>query len=128
LAPGKAYAFNYRLTWPFDVARSWAGARVHATRTGLINGPQRKTGDIQFAVDFKGLPANSAGELPLARVEASAGAVVSAPIVQPNPDIDGLSVSFSLDPKGAASSELRLVLLAGDIAVSDTWLYRWTKD
>ena len=62
MAPGKAYAFNYRLTWPFDVARSWAGARVHATRTGLSNGPQRKTGDIQFAVDFKGLPANSAGE------------------------------------------------------------------
>jgi len=39
-----------------------------------------------------------------------------------------LRVSFSLDPKGAASSELRLVLLTGDIAVSDTWVYRWTKD
>ena len=127
LSPGKAYSFNYRLTWPDDIARSWAGAWVNATRAGLITGPQRKTGAIQFVVDFKGLPANSGGELPLARAEASAGAI-SAPIVQPNPEIDGLRVSFSLDPKGAASSELRLVLLAGDTAVSDTWVYRWTKD
>jgi glucans biosynthesis protein len=93
----------------------------------LINGPQRKTGALQFVVDFKGIPTSSPGELPVARAEASAGAI-SAPIVQPNPEIDGLRVSFSLDPKGAATSELRLVLLAGDTAVSDTWVYRWTKD
>src|SRR5215470_6563666 len=127
LGAGKSYSFNYRLTWPDDVARSWSGAWVHATRAGLVIGPQRKTGAIQFVVDFKGIPTNSAAELPLARAEASAGAI-SAPIVQPNPEIDGLRVSFSLDPKGAASSELRLVLLASDIAVSDTWVYRWTKD
>ena len=127
LSPGKAYAFNYRLTWPDDIARSWAGAWVHATRAGLINGPQRKTGALQFVVDFKRTPTGSPGELPVARAEASAGAI-SAPIVQPNPEIDGLRVSFSLDPKGASTSELRLVLLAGDTAISDTWLYRWTKD
>jgi periplasmic glucans biosynthesis protein len=49
-------------------------------------------------------------------------------VVQTNPDIDGLRVSFSLDPKGAASSELRLVLQANDSPISETWLYRWTKD
>jgi glucans biosynthesis protein len=66
-------------------------------------------------------------DLPAARVEATSGAV-SAPIVQANPSIDGLRVSFGLDPKGAASSELRLVLQSKDKAVSETWLYRWTKD
>ena len=43
-------------------------------------------------------------------------------------EIDGLRVSFSFDAKGAASSELRLVLKSGDKPISETWLYRWTKD
>jgi glucans biosynthesis protein len=128
LAASKAHNFSYRLSWPDDVPRGWAGAFVHATYSGLINGPQRKTGATQFAVDFKGLPKSvSTEQLPTARLEASAGAVSSA-VIEPNPDIDGVRVSFSLDPKGATSSELRLVLQSNDIAISDTWLYRWTKE
>ena len=127
LAPGKSYTFNYRLSWPTDVPRSWAGAVVHATRAGLINGPRRKSGALQFAVDFKGLTPGASADLPLARVDASAG-VVSTPVVQPNPEIDGLRVSFSFDAKGVTSSELRLVLQINDKPVSETWLYRWTKD
>jgi periplasmic glucans biosynthesis protein len=127
LVAGKAHTFNYRLSWPDDIPRSWPGAYVYATRAGLVAGPQRKAGVIQFAVDFKGFVPVAASELPFARVETSNGAV-SAPVVQTNPDIDGLRVSFSLDPKGAASSELRLVLQANDSPISETWLYRWTKD
>jgi glucans biosynthesis protein len=127
LAAGKAYTFNYRLSWPDDVPHTWAGAYVEATRAGLINGPQRKTGTIQFVVDFKGLAGHTAGELPVARLDASAGAV-SAPVVHANPEIEGLRVSFGFDAKGASSSELRLVLQANDKPVSETWLYRWTKD
>ena len=63
----------------------------------------------------------------MARLEASSGAV-SAPVVQANPKTDGLRVSFSFDAKGASSSELRLVLQRNDKPVSETWLYRWTKD
>src|SRR5215470_14801154 len=127
LSAGKAHSFNYRLSWPDDIPRSWPGAYVNATRAGLIAGPQRKAGLIQFAVDFKGFVSVAANELPFARVDTSQGAV-SAPVVQGNPEIDGVRVSFSLDPKGAASSELRLVLQANDRPVSETWLYRWTKD
>jgi glucans biosynthesis protein len=126
LAAGRPHTFNYRLSWPDDAPRSWAGAYVRATRSGLINGPLRKNGVLQFAVDFEGLPPSATSELPLARVEATSG-VVSAAVVQSNPDISGWRVSFSFDPKGAASSELRLALLANDTAVSDTWLYRWTN-
>lgn len=107
--------------------RAWPGAFVAATRAGLINGPQRQAGIIQFTVDLKGFAVGAEDDLPAARVEATSGAV-SAPIVQANPSIDGLRVSFGLDPKGAASSELRLVLQSKDKAVSETWLYRWTKD
>lgn len=125
LKPGQGYDFNYRLSWPNDLPRNWSGATVQATRSGLINGPQRSSGVIQYAVDFKGLSALT--DLPLARVDASAGSV-SAPVVQANPDIDGLRASFSFDPKGAAISELRLVLQINDKPVSETWLHRWTKD
>jgi periplasmic glucans biosynthesis protein len=127
LKAGQSYDFNYRLSWPNDLPRTWPGAMVHATRSGLINGPQRSSGVIQYAVDFKGLSAAKLAELPLARLDASAGSV-SAPVVQANPEIDGLRVSFSFDPKGTATSELRLVLQINEKPVSETWLHRWTKD
>ena len=126
LAAGQAHVFSYALSWPDHAPRRWPGAFVSATRAGLINGPQRKTGIIQFAVDFKGYAAGADTELPIARVEASTGAV-SPPIVQPNPGIGGVRVSFGLDPKGAESSELRLALQTRDKPISETWLYRWTK-
>jgi glucans biosynthesis protein len=127
LAAGKAHSFNYTLSWPDQAPRSWSGAFVSATRAGLINGPQRRSGFIQFAVDFNGLSLPPGADLPVARVEASTGAV-STPVVQANPSIDGLRVSFSLDPKAATTSELRLALYHKDKPISETWLYRWTKD
>jgi periplasmic glucans biosynthesis protein len=127
LPPGKAHAFHYTLSWPDHAPRSWPGAFVADTRAGLINGPQRKSGIIQFAVDFKGFAVEPETSLPSAKVEASSGAV-SAPVVQRNPSIDGIRVSFGLDPKGAASSELRLALHINGKPVSESWLYRWTKD
>ena len=127
LAAGKAHSFNYTLSWPDRAPRSWSGAIVEATRAGLINGPQRSAGFIQFAVDFKGLALVPGADLPVARVEATTGAV-SAPVVQANPNIDGLRVSFSLDPKSATTSELRLALHHKEKAISETWLYRWNKD
>jgi periplasmic glucans biosynthesis protein len=127
LAAGKAHHFAYRLSWPDDVYRTWPGATIRATRAGVINGPLRKTGAIQFVVDLTSLTGLSPDTLPEARVEVSAGAV-SAPVVQANPETDGLRVSFSYDPKGATSSEFRMALYLKDKAVSETWLYRWLKD
>ena len=75
LAAGKAHSFNYTLSWPDDVPRGWPGAFVYATRAGLIAGPQRKAGAIQFVIDFKPFVPPAQTELPFARVEASAGAI-----------------------------------------------------
>jgi glucans biosynthesis protein len=127
LAAGKAYTFNYRLTWPNDKPATWPGGTVSATRSGLINGPQRKTGLVQFAVDVRGLAGTASNDAPEARLSASAGGL-STPVVQPNTENDGFRVSFSFDPKGATSSELRLELRRNDQLVSETWLYRWTKN
>lgn len=131
LGPGKAHSFSYGLSWRDD-SPSMPGARVVASRAGLVNGPQRKTGAIQFAVDFSGLGGGVGETLPSAKVEASAGGV-SAPTVERNADTGGYRVAFTLDPKGARFSELRLVMTtaatgANTKALSETWLYRWTSE
>jgi glucans biosynthesis protein len=125
LVAGRPHTFRYELSWPNDSPRPIPLAHVEATRAGLINGPLRKDGIHQFVIDFKGY--EGANELPTAHLTASAGSVGS-PVVQANPFSNGLRVSFSLDPKGAASSELKLVLMAKEKPVSEVWLYRWTKD
>lgn len=125
LAAGRAHTFRYKLSWPNDNPRPLPLSYVVATRAGLINGTQRKAGIQQFVVDFAGY--TGAQELPAAQVSTSAGSV-SSPVVQQNPHTAGLRASFSFDPKGATSSELRLVLTAKEKPITETWLYRWTKD
>ena len=130
LAAGKAHSFSYGLAWSDD-SPSMAGLRVVGSRSGLANGPQRKNGTIQFAIDFSGLGlahVAAPGEaLPTAKVEASAGGV-STPTVERNAITGGYRVAFTLDPKGAPFSELRLVMMANTKPVSETWLYRWTSE
>ena len=126
LAAGKSHSFSYGIAWVND-SPSAASARVLASRSGLVNGPQRKNGTIQFAVDFSGLGVAPAEAMPTAKVEASAGGV-SAPTVERNAVTGGYRVAFTLDPKGAPFSELRLVMTANARPVSETWLYRWTSE
>jgi glucans biosynthesis protein len=38
-----------------------------------------------------------------------------------------MRVVFDLDPGGQSLIELRLVLKREDVAMSETWLYRWTQ-
>lgn len=129
LAAGKAHSFSYGLAWSND-SPSMPGARVLASRSGLVNGPQRKSGTIQFAIDFSDLGSGTGDAMPGAKVEASAGGV-GAPVVERNPVTGGYRVAFTLDPKGAPFSELRLVMTTGGAnakAISETWLYRWTRE
>ena len=128
LSKYKEWVGRYTLSWPDTIEHQWSGATVSSTRSGLVNGARRKDGMLQFAVDLSGLRLGSTNELPVAKLEASAGAVGSA-IVEANPALPGgIRVSFSFDPKGADLSEFRLQLLVAQKAVSETWLYRWTKN
>ena len=65
-------------------------------------------------------------QMPVAVVTANPG-TVSDIAVHDNPEINGVRVSFELDPGGTELSELRLALRLGDQQISETWLYRWTK-
>lgn len=128
LPAGRAHNFTYTLSWPDDTPLGLGRATVTASRSGLINGPLRKNGTIQFVVDFESPVRFGTDELPVAKLVASAGAV-SATVVQRQPHIpNGLRVSFNFDPKGAALAEFRLQLAVNDKTVSESWLYRWTKE
>jgi glucans biosynthesis protein len=92
-----------------------------ATRVGKGKRPE----ETLFVVDFAG-PAVAGGKQPVAAVIANPGKIANV-TVHPNPEIDGIRVSFELDPAGTELSELRLTLRLGDQPISETWLYRWTK-
>jgi glucans biosynthesis protein len=119
--PGSVFAFSYRMHWTDDIPVAWTGARAASTRVGK----GKKPGSTLFVVDFTG-PAVAGGKLPVAAVTANPGRIANV-VVHTNPEIDGVRVSFELDPAGTEISELRLALRLGDQQISETWLYRWTK-
>jgi glucans biosynthesis protein len=122
LTPGGPHVFNYKLFWGKDVPASWSGARVAKTRIGSGKKPE----NVLFVIDLTGPSVKDAKDLPVADVTASAGRISNV-VVQRNLEISGVRVTFELTPGDAELVELRTVLKAGDQAVSETWLYRWTK-
>lgn len=117
-----AFAFSYRLAWSKDVPAPWSGARVAKTRVGQSKKPDA----MLFVIDMQGDAVKDVRDLPVAEVSASSGKV-SHVVVQRNPEISGVRVSFEMNPEGAELVELRLVLKNDGKIVSETWLYRWTK-
>ena len=70
------------------------------------------------------LPANPA---PRVDVSASKGRIRN-PVAFHSADSGRWRMSFELDPQGQADSELRAVLRAANgAALSETWLYRWSR-
>ncbi len=122
LTPGGPHVFNYKLSWGRDVPASWSGARVAKTRVGAGKKPE----NLLFVIDLTGPAVKDAKDLPVADVTASAGQISNV-AVQRNLEISGVRVTFELTPGDAELAELRCILKAGDQAVSETWLYRWTK-
>lgn len=122
LEPGTAHTFAYRLHWTDQVPVAWPGARVQKTLLGV----SRKSGTKLFVIDFEGPAVKEPRELPIAELSASAGSISNV-VVQRNPEIQGLRVSFELNTGSAELIELRLGLKANDQLISESWLYRWTK-
>jgi len=107
--------------WTDEIPVAWSGARASATRVGK----GKKDDTTLFVVDFTG-PAVGGEQMPVAAVTANPG-TVSNVAVHANPEIDGVRVSFELDPAGTELCELRLALRLADRQISESWLYRWTK-
>ena len=118
LPAGEEFSAAYRLRWTSSGAEPAELARVVESREGHgAEGDWRR-----YVIDFAGpLP-------PVATVKllatASAGRIVS-PILRPNPVTGGHRVTFDLDTRNVALSELRVQLTDGTKPVSETWLYRW---
>jgi len=120
--PGRRFSFSYRMHWTDEIPVAWSGARVAATRVGK----GRQPGATLFVVDFAGPAVAGQRQRPVAIVTANPGTVADV-AVHANPEVDGIRVSFELDPAGTDLSELRLALKLADRQISETWLYRWTR-
>ena len=114
--------FTYRLHWAAQPPLRSDLAHVVSSRSGLAF-----SGARLFVLDVAGgklaaLPAD-----PPLRLQASAdrGQIQNA-VAHPNPETGGWRMSFELAPGDARAVELRAQLLAGDMPVSETWVYRWT--
>jgi glucans biosynthesis protein len=119
--PGRPYEFAYRMTWSDKIPVAWSGARAVATRVGKGNPP----GSRLFVVDFAG-PDVERSPLPVAVASGRPGRIANV-VVQPNPNVNGVRVTFELYPNGTQLCELRLALKRGARQISETWLYRWTR-
>lgn len=122
ISAGSELALTYRLSWGRDVPDLNGLLRVARTLTGAGNQGRRR-----FVVDFAG-----EGE---ATVRASAVQIVAQANpgslhdteISENPEINGLRLSFDLDPEGADLVELRLELRSGERRIAETWVYRWSS-
>jgi glucans biosynthesis protein len=131
----RAFDYTYRLAWREDVP-ALDLMRIHKTRIGTGSTPNTVRFVLDFVHDRAQTAAKVAGNtaiiadtplLPIPEIDltASAGTLAHS-VVQPNPHLPGIRVTFELDPHEATEIELRLVLQAAGERVSETWLYRWS--
>lgn len=121
LEAGNVYDYAYRLCWGETVPVAWSGASVISTRLGAA----KTAGSTLFVIDFAGPAVKDIRDLPVCDLSQSAGKTSNV-VVQRNPEIPGVRVSFELNPDGAELVELRCALKSGDQWISESWLYRWT--
>ncbi|MGP9810785.1 glucan biosynthesis protein G [Rhodopseudomonas sp. NSM] len=114
------HIYTYRLHWGPDTPKPSSLARI--SRTGIS---MRSDADRLFVLDvtgeqLKGLDAGSVRGI----VSADKGEIRNV-VTQPNPLTGGWRLSFNLI-SNQPPVELRAFLKAGDQALSEVWVYRWT--
>lgn len=122
LRKGGEYLYQYRTHWGMDRPGPPAGIRVAGTRVGGSRDARL------FVIEFVGEGvAGVAAENFQAQVTSGAGRLANV-VLQRNPHLNGLRLSFNLHPEGATSIELRARLKRGESGpdLAETWLYRWT--
>lgn len=122
---GKQMAFDYRLYFTLEERLPKDLGRAEATRIGAGDVKPRR----RFVVDFaspvlRRYDENARIE---AEIDASSGEV-DHKVVQKNLETGAWRLSFELDPKEAESPiELRAMLRSGKEALTETWLYQWSR-
>lgn len=118
LAAGVERRFAYRLDWGVDPAPADNLAKVGFWGVGL--GGRDKA--LRAVIDFTPTALGAADVQP--DVRAATGEVRNI-VVQANPAVGGLRLSFEFDPAGTRASDLRAVLNAGGRHISEVWTHRW---
>ncbi|MDO5648045.1 glucan biosynthesis protein [Paracoccus sp. (in: a-proteobacteria)] len=121
MARGQRHEFGYRLSFSALPPSGQPLAKVRQVRSGRsINVETTRS----FIIDFD--LALFRDSLPDHRVTTSAGQIVHS-YLKPLPDQNVLRLAFEFDPARATLAELQAVLLGADgVALSETWLTRWT--
>lgn len=125
--PNEQYEFAYRMTWSATAPITEDLLKVIDTRIGAHVG-----GGKIVVIDYATMqgsenPESDAHANEIVPEIYSEKGVVQYPFVEENPHTGGLRLTFQYDPQEASSSEFRIVLRRGGRAVSEKWLYRWTK-
>lgn len=124
LAAGSETSFAYRQFWCWTPPDQPALALVTDTRSGKGSNPQRR----RFLVEFNGeglADAQQSGAIkPILSVTPGTVIFIKS---YPLPNTKTYRVMFEIDTGNEAASELRLVLQLAGKAISETWLYRWTR-
>jgi len=97
---------------------------IPSTEEALLGGGG--DGRRRFVVDYAGdAPSPIRASAVQLMAQANPGAIQNAEISE-NPEINGLRLSFELDPEGADLVEMRVELRSGDRRIAETWVYRWS--
>ena len=122
IAAGSEIALTYRLSWGWDAPDLNGLLRVEGTLLGAGGDGRRR-----FVVDYAGdAPSPIRASAVQLMAQANPGAIQNAEISE-NPEINGLRLSFELDPEGADLVEMRVELRSGDRRIAETWVYRWSS-
>ena len=123
LAAGVRHDFAYRMGVGMAPAPRTPIAQVVQTRSGLaVNGRATRS----FLIDYDLAPFVDQPD-PVASVTASDGAIDHAYVVR-LPEAGVMRLAFEFRPERAELAELTARLDSGNVRMSETWLYRWTRE
>jgi len=121
--PGIGHRFHYKMHWCWESPVKSNKASIAQTRLG-----ETKGGDAQFIVDFAGTEScEGCTPGPLTPTVTASGGEIKNIVLSQNPRAGGHRLAFQYAPSGSQPTDLRAVLMAGGRAVSETWIFRWTR-
>ncbi|HUG62063.1 MAG TPA: glucan biosynthesis protein G [Methylomirabilota bacterium] len=120
------YSFAYRLAWGGEPGVERPSATVRATRSGRasIGG---ETPERLFVIDYVFPDDVDRKALGVAKATVTVDkGLVRNVVVHDNPFVQGLRLTFQLDPGVETLIEIRAVVTFEAGLPAETWVYRWT--